>query len=478
VVPVSVWSGDKVRSEALGNDAVSTVHTGKGHIYITKTSGFSAEEMARIAKQLGITEAELTEYLKVLGENNIPTTKLDHSLQSIAKEGTTSFLEKLRASLGNEVNSTASGEGSISAVHTGTGNIYITKIKGIPPLQFARLAQQLGVTKVALKGFFGILERKQVSRENLDKTLREIAKRHKALLVKLDTLKAEDPEVKKLRQLAKTAIERVDYGQAEKFLAEAQALDDRSIESIDEEFEELLKSKSTRLQSAAATASLRGDTQYAQIAYLESAQHYKDAVGYIEKLIRLEKRIRQVASRQSQVLLVTYLNSAGNRYQEAGLYPQAQPLLEKALFVREQLFDKDSIEIGLALNNLAELYNSKGEYEKALPLYERALLIRKKALGKDHPDVGTTLNNLAVLYKSMEAYEKALPMYERMLSIFFKRLGKQHPNTKIGMKKYFEALIGKHDGDPQAALTIFVPFMDQYLSREEIVTFFEEFEQQ
>ena len=56
-----------------------------------------------------------------------------------------------------------------------------------------------------------------------------------------------------------------------------------------------------------------------------------------------------------------------------------------------------------SLNNLAGLYLST-DYAKAEPLLKRALTIRETALGPDHPDLAQSLNNLAGLYYTTDRY--------------------------------------------------------------------------
>jgi tetratricopeptide (TPR) repeat protein len=80
-----------------------------------------------------------------------------------------------------------------------------------------------------------------------------------------------------------------------------------------------------------------------------------------------------------------------------------------------------------SLNNLAELYHSAGDYTKAEPLLQRALKIREEALGPDHPNTATSLNNLAGLHSDMGDYAKAEPLYQRALKISEKALG---PNER------------------------------------------------
>jgi hypothetical protein len=51
----------------------------------------------------------------------------------------------------------------------------------------------------------------------------------------------------------------------------------------------------------------------------------------------------------------------------------------------------------VALNERVEQLYNQGPYPEAIPLVQRVLRIREAALGPNHPDVATSLNNLAIL---------------------------------------------------------------------------------
>lgn len=75
------------------------------------------------------------------------------------------------------------------------------------------------------------------------------------------------------------------------------------------------------------------------------------------------------------------------------------------------------------------------DYAKAEPLLRRALAIREKALGPDHPDTATSLNNLALLYQYVGDYAKAEPLLQRALAIYRKRCGASHFFIDFGWTK-------------------------------------------
>lgn len=68
-------------------------------------------------------------------------------------------------------------------MQTGQGTVYITSIHGISAEELIRVAKDPGVTQSALATFFEILEQKQVPPEDLDSTLREIAKNYNTVAI-------------------------------------------------------------------------------------------------------------------------------------------------------------------------------------------------------------------------------------------------------------------------------------------------------
>ena len=127
------------------------------------------------------------------------------------------------------------------------------------------------------------------------------------------------------------------------------------------------------------------------------------------------------------------LNQTGFYLTERARYQEAEPLLQRALAIREQQLGAKHPDTAMSLNNLAELYREQGEYREAEPLYERALAICEQQLGEEHPSTATSLNNLAGLYQDQGKYEQAEPLYERALAIREEQLGATHPSTATSL---------------------------------------------
>jgi tetratricopeptide (TPR) repeat protein len=111
---------------------------------------------------------------------------------------------------------------------------------------------------------------------------------------------------------------------------------------------------------------------------------------------------------------------------ERARYQEAEPLLRRALQIKEQVLGTEHVDVAVLLNQLGRLCCSQGSYTESEPLFERALQIREQALGPDHPLVAETLNGLAIQYAERGDYEKAAPFVQRALRIREQTLGADH----------------------------------------------------
>jgi tetratricopeptide (TPR) repeat protein len=134
-------------------------------------------------------------------------------------------------------------------------------------------------------------------------------------------------------------------------------------------------------------------------------------------------------------LVAQSLNALALIYQDQGAYAKAEPLLIRALDIREKALGPIHPDIAEILNNLAGLYQGQGAYAKAEPLYVRALDVWQKALGPMHPFVAHSLHNLAALYQDQGAYAKAEPLYVRALDIRENVLGPMHPDIANSLNR-------------------------------------------
>lgn len=89
-----------------------------------------------------------------------------------------------------------------------------------------------------------------------------------------------------------------------------------------------------------------------------------------------------------------------------------------ALQEAERTFGESHPNVAVCLNALGLYYVQKEQYAEAQPLLERALAIRNEVLGPRHVDTGESLNSLAGLMFRQHAYVEAEPLYQKCLAIW------------------------------------------------------------
>jgi CHAT domain-containing protein/Tfp pilus assembly protein PilF len=123
------------------------------------------------------------------------------------------------------------------------------------------------------------------------------------------------------------------------------------------------------------------------------------------------------------------LDELGLLYLDRAEYSKAEPLLVRALDIREKALEPTSPELARSLNSLARLHLARGAHSKAEPLQLRALDIQEKVLGPMHPEVASSLYSLGELYRAQAAFAKAEPLYARALDMREHVLGPMHPDV-------------------------------------------------
>ena len=157
-----------------------------------------------------------------------------------------------------------------------------------------------------------------------------------------------------------------------------------------------------------------------------------------------EPLLQQALSMREQVLgpehpdTATSLQDLGVLYVNQGKYAEAEPVLKHSLGIRERMLGPEHFILTNSLHLLAELYMRQGKYTEAEPFVQRALTIDEKVNGFNQPNVISDLNNLAGLYVRQSRYEEAEPLLQRALAIEEQVFGPQPPDTST--RKNYERL--------------------------------------
>jgi tetratricopeptide (TPR) repeat protein len=167
---------------------------------------------------------------------------------------------------------------------------------------------------------------------------------------------------------------------------------------------------------------------------LHSAGHYlRDRGQYAqaEPLLQRALSIREQVLGSQHPEVADALDDLQHLHVLQGKYQQAEPLMQRALSIREQVLGPEHAQTATALNNLAGIYIQQGKYQQAEPLLQRALALREQALGGNHSDVAESLSNLAWLYFLQGRYADAEPLYQRAIALDEHILGPEHPETLL-----------------------------------------------
>lgn len=98
--------------------------------------------------------------------------------------------------------------------------------------------------------------------------------------------------------------------------------------------------------------------------------------------------------------------------------------------------DRAKIRVAKSANNLAALYHAQGKFGFAEPLYEKSLDIKLDLYGEKHLETALNLHNLAMLHSARRKFEKAEILYKRTLEIREELLGETHAELIPVLKNY------------------------------------------
>jgi tetratricopeptide (TPR) repeat protein/transcriptional regulator with XRE-family HTH domain len=120
---------------------------------------------------------------------------------------------------------------------------------------------------------------------------------------------------------------------------------------------------------------------------------------------------------ESSLPLASLAYKVAQYLRACGRYPDVEPLLRRALHIREQMQGPNHSEVGHILTAFATLSWNQGKFAEAEPLHQRAVQIQECALGPNHLQMAGALNHLALLYWYQGRYREAEPLMQRVLQI-------------------------------------------------------------
>jgi tetratricopeptide (TPR) repeat protein len=184
----------------------------------------------------------------------------------------------------------------------------------------------------------------------------------------------------------------------------------------------------TRNFAAADSALLEADTagerhlievKIFRARSLFEQRRYREGLAVLEPALRL---------RPDDPTVLTYV--AGG-LTEAADYASAEPLLRRALAIRERILGPNHLDVAASLWALATLLRTRGDAVEAEQLLRRALTAREAAVGSQDPGVAILLNTLGVVLQDKEDYAAAGPLLRRALAIRERQFGPEHSEVAM-----------------------------------------------
>ena len=142
---------------------------------------------------------------------------------------------------------------------------------------------------------------------------------------------------------------------------------------------------------------------------LTAAAGLQEAAGQIDRATALLTHAIQVwdAENPADPQCLPALEALAAIWRNAAHYDEAEPLLLRALRLREDLFGPDHAGLLATLDSLAYVEFGLKKMPEAETLYNRMLDLWRKTAGPDHPMVALTLDKMAEFYAFQQRYADA-----------------------------------------------------------------------
>jgi tetratricopeptide (TPR) repeat protein len=142
-------------------------------------------------------------------------------------------------------------------------------------------------------------------------------------------------------------------------------------------------------------------------------QNYLEAEWLYERVLALKERV----AGRSHVSLAADLKNLAEVQVTQRKVANAERTAQRAIFLLEQSLPYDGALLGTCLNMLAMIYFDQGFHKDAEPLLTRALTLKELHLGQEHPELADTLRDYAKLLAKTERIFEAEKVYFQARSI-------------------------------------------------------------
>jgi CHAT domain-containing protein/tetratricopeptide (TPR) repeat protein len=247
--------------------------------------------------------------------------------------------------------------------------------------------------------------------------------------------------------------------------SEAEALFKRALALLD-------KLGAAGTQDQARVMSTLGRVYYELGRYAEAEAIFKRAFVIFEKVLNTyfpnPARRRNDRAIMFTADVALSLNDLATLYIDLGRYAEAEPLLKRAIALRESSQGADALELGADLEALGRLYRIVGRNPEAELLLKRGVSISEKdrqatitdheskatlPIGASSPVFGRLFSELTYVYRNLGRYADAEAMAKQAISIYESSLGPKHPmlaKALVGLAGVYLSAQRYDDAEPLA----------------------------
>jgi len=233
---------------------------------------------------------------------------------------------------------------------------------------------------------------------------------------------ADDPRLASLARETGQFLLRAGDPAAERFLARALALDEKTHGTVHEQVAEDLELLATARRS--------------------------EALPLLDRALS----IREKLPKPDGVALVSLYRKVGDLLAAAGRMADARRRTTLAVAAAEKWLPPGHPLLASVIVDLGFLHESERQFAEAERHYRRALAIQEKTLGPRHLEVAVTLNNLGGVTGAQGRLAQAEPLLRRALRILESSVGPNHTRTAAAAANLADLLAAS--GRPTAAIPL------------------------
>ncbi len=163
-------------------------------------------------------------------------------------------------------------------------------------------------------------------------------------------------------------------------------------------------------------------------------------------------RIREKEFPKGNLRTAITLQTLASLHVSRKRYQQAEGELQRALQIKQTVLGAGHAGVAAALEDLGLLYGRMSDPASSVNYFRKALEVREQSVGPEHGSVAATLHHLANAYREQRRYADAGPLYKRAVTVREKALGPNDPGLVPVLDSYASMLLATGHGAEAAAI--------------------------